>query len=154
MKKTLAGTLLAGAMAMTIVLGGCGAQQKAAPAPQEPAAQEQTAQSTAQEQTTETTVQEETKTDDSAATMEQTTTSTPATTAQPTSQIGEEEAKRIALEDAGVAEQDAMYLSVELDTDDGVTKYEVGFNVGQTEYDYDIDAVTGTILERSAEIDD
>ena len=60
----------------------------------------------------------------------------------------------IAFDDAGVAEQDTSRLRVELDTDDGVTKYEVDFHVSQMEYEYDIDPVTGAILERSAEIDD
>lgn len=154
MKKTaIAGTLMAGAMALTIVLGGCGAQQQAAPAPSEPAAQEQTSQ---------TTVQEEAKKDDAAvaetqvttSSEEQATTSTTTPSEQQASQISEDEAKQIALNDAGVAEQDTAFLTVNLDTDDGVTKYEVDFNVGQTEYDYDIDPVTGAILEHSSEIDD
>lgn len=144
MKKSIVGTLVAGAMAMTIVLGGCGAQQQAAPAPEEPAVKEQT---------TETTTQE-TKKDEPAVTEEQTTVSASTPTEQQAPQISEDEAKRIALDDAGVAEQDATLFGIELDSDDGVTKYEVSFNVGQTEYEYDIDAMTGAILESSSEIDD
>ena len=34
---------------------------------------------------------------------------------------------------------------MKLDTDHGVTEYEVEFVSGNTEYDYDIDAVTGAI---------
>lgn len=150
MKNAIAGTLVAGAMAMTLVLGGCGGQQQVAPTPAEPTVQEQTA----QEQAPEATIQEEANKDDAAATKAQTTVSAPAATEQQSSNIGDDAAKRIALDDAGVAEQDTTRLKVELDTDDGVTKYEVDFNVGQTEYDYDIDPVTGAILERSAEIDD
>ena len=110
---------------MMVVLGGCGGAQQAAPAPAEPT-----------------------------ATETQATASAPAATQQQSPYIGEDAAKRIAFDDAGVAEQDTSRLRVELDTDDGVTKYEVDFHVSQMEYEYDIDPVTGAILERSAEIDD
>lgn len=148
MKKTVSGTLVAGAMTMALILGGCGGQQQPATKSAEPAKQEQTA-------TTETT-----KTNETTAPTEQTTNTTTntststSTSTQQAGQISEEEAKNIALTDAGVSEADVTQLTVHLDTDDGVTKYEVDFNVGQTEYDYDIDATTGAILERSSEIDD
>ena len=130
---------------MMLVLGGCGGQQQAAPAAVEP---------TVQEQTVEPAAIEGTSRSESATVQEQAPTRTTTPAEQQSSYIGEDEAKRIAFVDAGVAEQDTARLKVELDTDDGVTKYEVGFDVGQTEYDYDIDPVTGAILERSAEIDD
>lgn len=73
-------------------------------------------------------------------------------------QIGEDEAKRIALEDAGVAEADTDYLQVHLDRDDGAEIYDVEFAVfandgSVTEYDYEIDAATGEIrsLDHEAE---
>lgn len=154
MKKTVAGIFAAGALALTVVLGGCAGQQ-AAPAPAEPTAQEQTAQEqAAPEQTTEATVQEEASKDNAAATEAPAATSAPTPTTQQSQYIGEDEAKRIAFTDAGVAEQDTSFLRAELDTDDGMVKYEVDFHVGQMEYEYDIDAVTGAILGRSAEIDD
>lgn len=61
--------------------------------------------------------------------------------------IGEEEAKRIALEDAGVAEADTTYMQVKLDRDDGTEVYDVEFYVASTgtEYDYEIIAADGTI---------
>ena len=159
MKKALATTLAAGAMALAIMLGGCGQQE--APATKGSAPQEQAAEAPATEQETSkedsaaatdqgTSEQAPATKDQPAATQEQTTTNTTSTAAQ----ISDEDAKNIALQDAGVAEADTTMLNVHLDTDDGVTKYEVEFNVGQTEYDYDIDATTGAILERSSEIDD
>ncbi len=67
--------------------------------------------------------------------------------------ITEEQAKAIALENAGLAEADTQYLHVRLDYDDGVAEYDVEFVSGADEYDYDIDAVTGEIcsMERDTE---
>lgn len=60
-------------------------------------------------------------------------------------------AKKIALDDAGVAAADVVFLKVRLDWDDA--EYEVEFYRGNTEYDYDIDAVSGRIksVDRDAE---
>lgn len=55
-------------------------------------------------------------------------------------------AARAALDHAGVDEQDAEGLRVELDTEGGATAYEVTFRVGETGYDYAVDAVTGDVL--------
>lgn len=70
-------------------------------------------------------------------------------------QIGEDEAKRIALEDAGVAEADTTYMQVKRDRDDGTEVYDVEFYVASTgtEYDYEINAADGTIrsLDHDAE---
>ena len=44
-------------------------------------------------------------------------------------------------------------MKVELDKDDPVIHYDVEFKVGTTEYDYDIDPVTGDILKYDSEID-
>lgn len=69
--------------------------------------------------------------------------------------IGEDEAKRIALEDAGISESNASSLTVELDEDDGAVVYDVEFYVASTgtEYDYEINAADGTIrsLDHDAE---
>ncbi|WP_455617106.1 PepSY domain-containing protein [Eisenbergiella sp.] len=62
-----------------------------------------------------------------------------------TAYISEEDAKKIALEHADLKEEDISYFKMKLDTDHGVTEYEVEFVSGNTEYDYDIDAVTGAI---------
>ena len=47
---------------------------------------------------------------------------------------------------AGVTEKDVTWPRVHMDFDDGWQIYEVEFHVGWTEYNYDIDAVTGQIL--------
>ena len=60
--------------------------------------------------------------------------------------ITPEEAKAIALQDAGLAEADVRDLEVELDLDDGPAHYDVDFEKAAADYDYDIDAVTGQIL--------
>lgn len=67
--------------------------------------------------------------------------------------ITPEEAKAIALQDAGLAEADVRDLEVELDLDDGPAHYDVDFEKAAADYDYDIDAVTGQILrvEKPAE---
>ena len=70
---------------------------------------------------------------------------TPAT--QPAVQyITPDEAKAIALKDAGLQEADVRDLEVELDRDEGGVHYDVDFEKGSADYDYDIDAVTGEIL--------
>lgn len=77
-------------------------------------------------------------------------------TPQPTDVSGrltEEEAKQIALTHASVSESDTQRLRVRLDYDDGVQEYEVTFYVGNREYDYDIDAQTGTIRSFDSEIE-
>ena len=70
-----------------------------------------------------------------------------------TNYIGEDEAKKIALKDAGAKEKDTTYLTVHLDTDDGAVIYEVEFMVGNKEYDYDIDAVSGKIVSKDFDIE-
>lgn len=60
--------------------------------------------------------------------------------------ITETEAKSIALEHAGVTEQEASRLQVRTDWDNGRQEYDVEFHVEYLEYEYEIDAVTGKIL--------
>ncbi len=76
----------------------------------------------------------------------------PSDTATPTLTAAEAEA--IALNHAGIKRADARFEPTELDRDDGRTVYEVSFRVGQIEYEYEIDAVSGTILSHEKEIDD
>ena len=78
-------------------------------------------------------------------------------TPQPTDvsgRITEQDAKQIALDHAGISESETDRLRVKLDYDDGVQEYEVTFYVGNREYDYDIDASTGTIRSFDSEIED
>ena len=65
-----------------------------------------------------------------------------------------EQAKQIALTHAGVAESDTRSMEMETDRDHGRTVYEFSWKVGWVEYEYDIDADTGAILNWSQEQDD
>ena len=58
-----------------------------------------------------------------------------------------EEAQSIALSHAGVSAADARFTKTKLDYDDGISKYEIEFVVGTYEYDYEINAANGTIIE-------
>lgn len=90
----------------------------------------------------------------SAAATEASSPAAAATTQNSNNYIGEDAAKEIALTHAGVAAADCTELKVELDTDDAVVHYDVDFKAGGTEYDYDIDAATGDILQSNSEADD
>ena len=68
--------------------------------------------------------------------------------------ISENEAKSIALKDAGITEDQTSGIRVKLERDDGVQQYEVEFYAGDKEYDYEIDAVTGNILNKDMDIED
>lgn len=68
--------------------------------------------------------------------------------------ISVDEAKEIALRDAGRREEEVRFSSAKLDDDDDGTVYEIEFYVENLEYDYEIDAVSGRIVESSVEEDD
>ena len=67
--------------------------------------------------------------------------------------IGYAKAKSIALNHAGVSESKAYDMDIELDDEDGKLVYEVEFKSGDMEYDYEIDAASGTILKHESELD-
>ena len=93
-----------------------------------------------------------------------TTASTPNETTKPSDQkpdpsgtaqdIGYAKAKSIALKHAGVSENEAYDMDIELDNEDGILVYEVEFKSGNMEYDYEINAATGAILKHESELDD
>lgn len=60
----------------------------------------------------------------------------------------------IALAHAGVTRDAVRGLRVGLDRDDGVTVYEVEFRDGAVEYEYEIHAQNGTILDWDRDYDD
>ena len=68
--------------------------------------------------------------------------------------IGEDAALQAALDHAGVSEASLTERQVSFDVDDGRAIYEIEFAVGPTEYEFEIDAVTGTILQYEKELDD
>lgn len=85
---------------------------------------------------------------DSASRTAQITTGDRALVSDPNSSgyISADRAKEIALAHAGVKVSDAVFLLAKLDWDNGRTLYDVEFYCGSTEYDYDVDALTGEIL--------
>ena len=60
-------------------------------------------------------------------------------------------AKAAALKDAGVSESDVTYKKAELDYDHGTQVYDIEFYTSDTEYEYEIDASGGTVLEKNIE---
>jgi len=68
--------------------------------------------------------------------------------------ITAEEAKRIALAHAKLAEKDVTFVKVELELEDNNRyEYDVDFYSGNVEYDYEIDAVSGAILSADRDIE-
>lgn len=69
--------------------------------------------------------------------------------------ISVDQAKQTALDHAGFTADQVRFSSAKLDNDNNEKpEYEIEFYVGKMEYDYDIDAVTGEILDFSKEYDD
>ncbi|OON90788.1 MAG: hypothetical protein ATN33_02240 [Epulopiscium sp. Nele67-Bin001] len=86
---------------------------------------------------------------DTAVTTPVTTTpavTTPQTTTA-TTYLTKDQAKAIAFAHAGVNASNVRDLEIEFDNDDGRRIYEIEWEVGNTEYECDIDAVTGNILK-------
>lgn len=74
------------------------------------------------------------------------------TQTETSNQISVESAKQIALSSAGVTS--ANFSKAKLDTEDGRLVYEVEFYVGNTEYEYEIDAYTGAIVDWDIDVED
>lgn len=69
------------------------------------------------------------------------------------SAITQDQAKTIALEDAGVQESDAQFIRVQEDYDDGRAVYEIEFYANGTEYDYEIAKDSGAIVKCDYDIE-
>ena len=67
---------------------------------------------------------------------------------------GVSKAKSIAVKHANVNPNHASFYKSKLDEDDNRLVYDIEFYVGNVEYDYEIDAVTGKILEVDTDIED
>lgn len=68
--------------------------------------------------------------------------------------IGESKAKELALKHAGLSGKEVSFLQLKLDWDDGRAVYEVEFYSGSREYDYEIDALTGAVVDFDSDIED
>ena len=72
----------------------------------------------------------------------------------PVQGLTEDQAIAAALDHAGLKQADVRGLRVELDRDDGRPVYEIEFRDGAVEYEYEIHAENGKILDGDKEIDD
>lgn len=68
--------------------------------------------------------------------------------------ITADQALSVALSHAGLSGSQVTLTKNALDTDDGITVYEIEFRSGDYEFEYDIDACSGAILDWDKEIDD
>jgi len=66
--------------------------------------------------------------------------------------IGEDKAKAVILEFAGISADEAVFVKCKLDREDGSYVYELEFYANKYEYEAEIDALTGAIID--FEIDD
>lgn len=71
-----------------------------------------------------------------------------------TSYIGEAAAWAAALGHAGVTEDILTKKEIKLDRENGRMIYEIEFDAGRNEYEYEIDAVSGDILKSEIDLDD
>ena len=82
-------------------------------------------------------------------------TETPAKPTEPAPEkLTKAEAEAVALAHAGLTANQVMGLETEYDVDDGVPEYSVEFYADGWEYDYEIHAETGKILEWDKDRDD
>ncbi len=77
----------------------------------------------------------------------------PATETSSETLIGKDKAKSIALNHAGVKANEINGYSCEYDNDDGIKLYDIEFNYNGYEYSYEINAVTGKIIDSEKEAD-
>ena len=77
----------------------------------------------------------------------------PKTSSNPASYIGDAKAKSIALTHAGLKETDVTFIKTYLDRENGQPVYDIEFYSGNVEYDYEINAITGEILEFDQDVE-
>lgn len=78
--------------------------------------------------------------------------SSDAAQAKPSSDyIGVDKAKSIALNNAGLSASSVTFTKAKLDREDGIRVYEIEFYTDTKEYDYEINAKTGKILDKDVE---
>lgn len=99
----------------------------------------------------ETSAQNEQKPSTAQTTTSETTTVPVTTKSAQSYRISATEAKKIALENAGVDASKAKFKKVKLEKDDGIYEYEIEFLVNSKEYEYKINAVSGEIIEKDVD---
>ena len=67
-------------------------------------------------------------------------------------QISPEQAKQIVLQHAGVNPNEAGFVQIKQDFDNGISEYEIEFWKGNTEYDYTVNAANGQIIAHKQEV--
>lgn len=68
--------------------------------------------------------------------------------------LSQDEAINIALNHAGLTRSQVRFDDIELDEDDGYLIWEIEFDAGNYEYEYEINARNGSIIEWEREYDD
>lgn len=68
--------------------------------------------------------------------------------------ISEDDAKKIALTHASVEETEIKNFTIKFDKDDETLQYDIEFYYSEKEYDYTIDAQTGSIVESEIDVND
>ena len=147
--KRIMAFLVVAALAAIVALAGCNGSQGGSGSEQKPDSAAPAATSAPAN-----TAPADTSAQPAASAADQAAPAAPAAASTTDGYIGDDAAKAIALNDAGLAETDVTELKSELDLDDAVVHYDVDFKAGGLEYDYDIDATTGNILSSNSEVDD
>ncbi len=80
-------------------------------------------------------------------------TSNKSTPSKNTGYISIDNAKEAALKDAGVNSSDAVFEKAQFDGNEPTPHYDIEFRSNDYEYDYEINAVNGAVLERDKERD-
>ena len=76
---------------------------------------------------------------------------TETTTAAQVDIITKEDAKKIVLQHAGIAEADISYFNIELDREITGPKYDIDLCAGDYEYEYELNALNGNIIKSEKE---
>ena len=76
------------------------------------------------------------------------------TTNRDNERITVEEAKEIALNNANLTSDKVSFIRTEFDSENGIEKYDIEFNYGNKEYDYEINAIDGKIIGYDEDIED
>ena len=76
------------------------------------------------------------------------------TTNRNNERITVEEAKEIALNNANLTSDKVSFVRTEFDSENGIEKYDIEFNYGNKEYDYEINAIDGKIIGYDEDIED